>query len=309
MSNHQANYINGARNIGILCGYARRQDGGLTIMQSDNAQQHLRVVLSRTAKPVRPDIPYQVRCHVRAERVGNTHQITLVASEAPRRASLGEVPRRLVTINSLRQQAGLPVGKDFNPFADIGAVRDAVRDAMLAKDIGESAVDEMLRDTKKGPKMERFTNHFVISGFIGHKAWYAAPEGSDDEHGYCMFLMHQFADPAKGIPIRVRGTDARFLKLLPIMQPVNVVASARMGADVNGKPGIILETSRDSVGGATAEDFQYRKFPDWWAGAVKAYYEQRRSNINASKTIVAAPVPERNNAEEESADDEAATGA
>lgn len=266
----------------------------MLLMQSENAAQHLTIQIKADSRPLRPDIPYTVRCRVRGERDGNHHNVILEAVEAPRRASLSDAPKRLTMLNTLRNGVtGGRAAADFSPFADLDGVRDEIAAKLASDGMPADVVDEMLRPTQKGAGMQRFVNHVVLSGFVGHKAYYPAADGAPADHGYCLFVIHQHADPDRAIPVRVRGADSRFLKLLPVMHPVNVVAELRVDTQPDRDSGepvrlLTLEATRENVGGAVASDFEHDKFPHWWADAVKAHHANRLATLRDSRAAADA---------------------
>lgn len=277
---YSANYTNGARNIALLTGYARKlDDERILLMQSAGAAGHYVIQVRPGIRPIRPNIAYTVRCHVTASRDPETKQsrIALRAIGAPQRASVSATPGRIAMLGALA--SGLAKDTQFDPFAGLEETREAVARGMASRGFSAEAIEELLASADKAAGSgQRFANHVVLSGFVGHKAFLPDEDGRG---GTLVFTVLQSADTDSAIPVHVRTTDPRLVKSLRPMQPVNVVGSIRNalppGREDDAGRHLILDVHQSDVGAAQAADFQDETFPTWWTDAVNAYAAMRRA--------------------------------
>lgn len=269
----KSNYLNGSRNIVHLSGFVRRvADDLILVAQSANEAQHIPVRVRPSRTPIRPNLVYSIRAQLRARRDGNRHHIEIVATQGIRRASLTEAPEKVARLQSLAQNFKVAAGTD--PFA-MDELRSRLVDAMGQKGFSDQAIEAMLAANSRFGAAERFANHVIVSGFVGHKAFYPSEDGRG---GHVQFLLAQHPDPALALPVRVGRADPKLVRTLGAMLPVNTIGTLRMeSGEEEGVRHVVLESRADAVGGALPTDFEHGEYPAWWKDAVNAFYAQRKA--------------------------------
>lgn len=287
------NYVNQCTNVAWLSGYAARQaDGTVLVRQSANDAMMIPVHVPATLNLPPPDQVTELKCHVFGRRDPDTgrSEVRLEAFLA-KRASIQAAPRTRTTLNNLRERMKVIE----SPFAPREQILAEIEQRLQ---IDRTAIEAILLNAEKRGR-DTYTNRVLLSGFVGYKAFVPPADDGSGDLGYVLFNVMQHDDPSRGVPVRVRGADARFGKDLGHLKPVAVVG--KVGVEVDRDEAgtitarrLFIETDRHSVGMAMITDFLSKEWPVWWRQAVMAYHNELRQRREADQAraakIAANPV-------------------
>lgn len=278
--------MNESRNFVWLSGYVRGGDENHVLLyQSSNEDRAIPIQVSTRIRRPRANTPCEIKCHAFGYRDENgRHWIRLEAIQI-KRASVTSTPRRLVAMNALRPKSALQA-KDYSPFVSLEQLKAEVKQTMS---IDEEFVDSLLADaSKRNTVRDSFQNKAVLSGFIGHKAYFPPADDGSGDLGHIRFNLLQQGDADRALQIRVQGAQRNFSKELKTLYPVVVIATVRTEVDKDDEGNItdrrvFLITERAHVGYATVNDFAGKTFPAWWQATVAKHYAESRQRADASR--------------------------
>ncbi|MBT9166363.1 MAG: hypothetical protein DDT25_01047 [Chloroflexi bacterium] len=286
------NFVNGTRNVCWLSGYVKRQDrNSVRICSSSDAETGILVTVSPTAVVPPNDEYTEVSCHVFGTYNPDTDARDLLVKAIHfKRPGISAVPRRVALL-----QAASNVK---TPLATIAEIREGLMKKVLevvdvAGLVGgmtpEALVSDMVRDAQRGApaRGSSFTNKVILTGFVGAKR---VVMPSEDEGAHIQMSLHQYADSARAIPVRIYGNISSFAKELKTLFPINLVGSISF-RDIEQDGVLRRETfivaGRQDIGMAAQADFFRKAFPSWW---LTAFAEHRRRSQARQETVRAAPV-------------------
>jgi len=297
--NH-TNWVNESRNVVWLSGYAKGgDDTHILLYQSANEDRAIPVRVNGRQRRPRPNTPCEIKCHVHGYRDEDGKFWVNLDAIQIKRASVTSTPRRLVALNALRPQEAL-AAKDYSPFVSLERLKSEVKDSMR---IDGDIVESLLQDASRRTSMhDSFQNKVILSGFVGMKGYVPPADDGSGDLGHVRVNVMQHTDQEIALQVRVLGADGRFSKEIKSFLPLVVMAQVRTDV-VKNEQGEILErrvflaTERAHVGMANVNDFEHKRFPDWWVKKVNAHYAERqrqneqRDDQHAAKPVAAAPTP------------------
>jgi len=283
-------FVNGARNSVWISGWVKRQDkNSVRICSSSDAESGILVQVEPTTVVPANDSYAEVNCHIYGTHDATTDRRDLIIKAIHfKRPNISAVPRRIAML-----QAAAQIKTPMAPIAEIkeGLMKvfkeqtDAT--GMISGMSPEQLVRDMVRDAQRGAPGQggSFTNKAILTGFIGAKR-VVMPTENEDAH--ILLSLHQYAETAKSIPIRIYGNVGSFAKELKALFPINVVGMiASRDVEVNGeiRRERFISANRQNIGMAAQADFFRREYPSWWLTA----YAEHRKRAAARREMVQGP--------------------
>lgn len=288
------NFVNESRNIVWISGYARGGDGNTILMyQSASEDRAIPVHVDAKMRRPRPNTPCEIKCHAMGYRDADGKQWVRLEAIQIKRASVSNVPRRLVIQNAMRPNAAVQ-REGWSPFDSIDKIRSEIRESLRLED---QVVNDLLNDSAgNGPRGGGFVNKVILSGFVGHKAYMPPSDDGSGDLGHVLLHLRQHPDAQRALPIRIQGADSRFGKLLKSLHPLNIIGEVRVAVTKDSDGNIVmrhayLAAEKNSVGQGSNTDFGRGSFPLWWADAVRDHYAQKRALLAEQQAASTQPAP------------------
>lgn len=300
MPRKATNFVNNATNTCWLSGYARRFDGDtLLLYQSANPDRAIPITLPKNV-PRRPadNEPIEVHCHAFGWQDDQGRPRVRLQAIKIKRPSVAAIPSRTVWASALNEE---------QPFVSMEELRKMFQTKMELNDL---AIEAILIDAKRNSLGGNgFLNKAIVSGFVGTRAF--VPPQTDGGLAYLAIRLHQHADEAAALPVRVYSADRSISERVKPWLPVNVAGEIFVEVERDADGAIVdrrlsIRCDKHSIGSATAGDFAGGVFPAWWTAAINQFHERKRAAADAAKAnpaavrisssaveeaVMAAPVP------------------